>query len=138
MAKLSGTVVVSTVVPTDTQDTHATHDAIYGKGGYRVVDTITDRNNITEPRRAIGMLVKVLEDGITYELKNGISDSHWEVQADSNGNMKGDSAYDIAIQTGAIPSTMTKEEFVQWNRGPQGEVGPKGDKGQDGTVEFNS
>jgi hypothetical protein len=134
MAKLSGTVVVSTVVPTDTQDTHATHDAIYGKGGYRVVDTITDRNNITEPRRTIGMLVKVLEDGITYELKNGISDSHWEVQADSNGNMKGDSAYDIAIQTGAIPSTMTKEEFVQWNRGPQGEVGPKGDKGQDGKI----
>lgn len=48
-------------------------DDIDINGGLRVVDTILARDNIPESRRKIGMLVKVIADGETYELQGDMS-----------------------------------------------------------------
>lgn len=34
------------IVPASLEDTYPTHDSTYGKGGYKEVATIEDRNNI--------------------------------------------------------------------------------------------
>ena len=59
MAKLQGTILASKIVPTDSLDTYATHDDKYGRGGHRSVDTIVERDEITQERRKEGMTVYV-------------------------------------------------------------------------------
>ena len=77
--KIKGTNVAAVIAPFTTDDTYATHDAEYGKGGYRTVDTITDRDNIPEARRTIGMLVYVVSDDKIYKLlKNNNDEWYWE------------------------------------------------------------
>ena len=45
------------------------HVDIKGKGGYRCVETIVDRNSIPYSKRSVGMLVYVIEDDVIYKLK---------------------------------------------------------------------
>lgn len=74
MANIKGTNVSSPIVPFTEQDLYPTHDAKYGKGGFRTVDTIEEMNGIPGPRREEGMLVYVKTDptGIhTYQYING-------------------------------------------------------------------
>jgi hypothetical protein len=59
--------VTDLISTTDPSDTYATHDAAYGKGGFRSVADITARNAITTERKTIGMWCKVLSDGKVYE-----------------------------------------------------------------------
>jgi len=66
------------ITPNDTTDTYPTHDSQYGKGGYREVQTIEDRNNITLDRRKLGMLVYVIDEDKTYRLKNIFTNAGWE------------------------------------------------------------
>jgi hypothetical protein len=68
MANIPGTNVSAMVVPFDTQDIYATHNDKYGRGGFRVCDTIVDRDSITTPRRKAGMWVKVIETNKIYSL----------------------------------------------------------------------
>jgi len=63
MSNILGTNVSSPIVPFTTADTFPTHCAEYGKGGFRSVATIADRDAIPEDRREIGMFVLVLDDG---------------------------------------------------------------------------
>lgn len=70
MAELQGTKVISQVVPPTTEDTFPTHDAIYGKGGWREVATIEERNNISRKRLREGMVVYVQETKTDYKLKS--------------------------------------------------------------------
>ena len=75
MAELKGTNVAAGIVPFTDQDRYATHFAKYGKGGYRSVETIEERDSIPIERREEGMLCYVINDpsGIhTYQLKNGV------------------------------------------------------------------
>lgn len=79
--ELNGTRVCSTVVPFTADDTYATHDEKYGKGGYRTVNSIEERNSIPYDRRSIGMLVNVTNVGI-YKLATNpntanTTDSNW-------------------------------------------------------------
>jgi hypothetical protein len=85
MALISGAVNITGVIaPTDTTDVYATHDSIYGKGGYREVDNITDRNSITLARRSNGMLVYVKSEDTVYKLLNGVTNANWvEFEIDS-------------------------------------------------------
>ena len=88
MSDLKGTNVASSIVPFTTEDTFATHDAKYVKGGYRTVETISERDSISVDRRSNGMVVYVVSDssGVhTYRcvLLSGhtgknISDWTWE------------------------------------------------------------
>lgn len=70
MAELQGTIVVAGIVPSSTEDNYATHDAIYGKGGWREVATIDERNNISHERLREGMVVYVSETKTDYKLKS--------------------------------------------------------------------
>lgn len=73
MAEIKGTNIGSPIVPFTTDDIYATHEAKYGKGGYRCVSTIKDLDLIPEARREENMLVYVDDDpsGIhTYRLVN--------------------------------------------------------------------
>lgn len=72
MAGLKGTNIAAPVVPFADTDSYATHDETYGRGGYRSVAGTADRDAIPQQRRKAGMLVKVLEDGVTYELDSDL------------------------------------------------------------------
>jgi hypothetical protein len=71
MPSISGTYVGSGLSPGNTLNTHETHRAKYGQGGYRTVATTTERNQIPPLRREEGMLVYVIADGLIYILKPG-------------------------------------------------------------------
>ena len=74
---LQGTNIISMIVPTNHADTYATHDSFYGKGGWREVNTLAERNEIPEERRRIGMVVYVRETFKAYLLKNSLSNAGW-------------------------------------------------------------
>lgn len=69
--------LTGTIYVTDEKDTFATHVDCLGKGGYRSVLMLTDRDKITTARRKIGMLVYVRENNKMYLLKDGISNDNW-------------------------------------------------------------
>lgn len=68
MSAIKGTNVLAPVVPFDTTDTHASHEARYGKGGYRSVQDNAERDAIPALRREAGMLVAVIATGKTWKL----------------------------------------------------------------------
>jgi hypothetical protein len=73
MSSIKGTNVLAPVVPFDTTDAHASHEARYGKGGYRSVADIAERDAIPALRREAGMLVLTLSDGIVWRLNNNLT-----------------------------------------------------------------
>ena len=113
MADLKGTVVASQIVPGSSDDKYATHHEQYGAGGYRTVASVSERNNIPQERRAVGMLVNVTGDKI-YKLKNNpgtatTQNTDWEVLGTGGG-----------------------QPGPQGERGPQGLQGPQGERGPQG------
>lgn len=76
MASLSGTNVAAGIVPYTDLDRYATHDALYGKGGFRSVDTISERNAIPTERKTKGMVVIVNADNKAYQW-NGSTWAEW-------------------------------------------------------------
>lgn len=86
MALISGAVnITGTIAPTDTDDIYATHDSRYGKGGYREVADLLERNDITLARRSDGMLVYVKSEDKIYKLENGLENTNWiEFSVDSS------------------------------------------------------
>lgn len=71
MAQLRGTNVASPVIPFSDTDRFPTHLAKYGKGGYRSVADITERNQIPTERLEEGMLVWVISDSTLYQYRGG-------------------------------------------------------------------
>lgn len=76
MAELKGTQVAASIVPFTDLDTYATHDAEYGKGGFRSVDTNEKRDAIPAARKVKGMVVRVNETGLHYYW-NGSAWTEW-------------------------------------------------------------
>ena len=62
MIELKGTNIASGIVPFTDQDTYPTHYSQFGKGGYRTVKTLEERDNISQDRLEEGMLVYVIEN----------------------------------------------------------------------------
>jgi len=73
MAAIKGTNVASPVVPFDTADQNPSHEARYGKGGYRTAATVAERDAIPIARREAGMLVFVLSEQKAYRLDDGLT-----------------------------------------------------------------
>ena len=90
MAELKGTQVAAIVVPFTDADKYATHDAEYGKGGFRSVETIALRNAIPTERKTKGMVVRVNETGLHYYW-NGSAWTEWLPK----GTMLVDAMFDI-------------------------------------------
>ena len=62
MAEIKGTNVAAPIVPFTDSDIYATHEAKYGKGGWRSVQTYEDLLNIPEARLEDGMFGFVVND----------------------------------------------------------------------------
>lgn len=75
MSALKGTNVASTIVPFTTEDMYATHDSLYGKGGYKEVATEQERDAIPETRLKEGTKVYVQETKQEFRYVNGT----WEL-----------------------------------------------------------
>lgn len=90
MAELKGTQVAAIVVPFTDADKYATHDAEYGKGGFRSVETIAKRDAIPTERKAEGMVVRVNDTGLHYYW-NGSAWTEWLPK----GTMLVDAMFDI-------------------------------------------
>lgn len=70
MAVIPGSVpVTGFIAPTDSTDTYATHDAIYGRGGLVAVANAASRTAITADRRSEGMWVLQIDTGVLYQLQ---------------------------------------------------------------------
>ncbi|MEO0075013.1 MAG: hypothetical protein ABIK31_02760 [candidate division WOR-3 bacterium] len=76
MSTLIGTNIVEQIVPLTPSDNYPTHLAIYGKGGWRTVNSIAERDAIPSERREEGMVVHVIGNG-NYKLVGGITNAHW-------------------------------------------------------------
>lgn len=71
-ATIPGFRITGPIVPTSTNDTHATHEARYGKGGLRSVADITARDAIPTPRRESGMQVWVESERSFWRLNSDL------------------------------------------------------------------
>lgn len=90
MKELKGTQVAAIVVPFTDADKYATHDAEYGKGGFRSVETIELRDAIPTERKTKGMVVRVNKTGLHYYW-NGSAWTEWLPK----GTMLVDAMFDI-------------------------------------------
>jgi len=73
MSSIRGTNVLAPVVPFDTTDAYPSHVAAYGKGGYRSVTDIAERDAIPALRREAGMLVFVTSLQKEYRLEENLT-----------------------------------------------------------------
>lgn len=107
MAQIKGTNVAAPIVPFDTAEIHPSHEARYGKGGYRTVATITERDAIPAPRREAGMLVFVEADESMWRLAADLA--AWEpFTADGGGKVE------LAFAGGTVdPPILTITQQVQ-------------------------
>jgi hypothetical protein len=78
MAIIPGSVpITGFIAPTDSGDLFATHDEMYGRGGYRTVETLAQRDSIAIDRRKVGMLVYVSLLNRMYRLGAGLTNYDW-------------------------------------------------------------
>lgn len=70
MASIQGTNLAAAIAPFTTDDTYATHDSQYGKGGWHEVLTLEERDAIPEDRKRNGMAVFVVEEKKVYTLES--------------------------------------------------------------------
>ncbi len=113
MAKLVGTNIGAQIVPGQDTDTYATHSDEYGKGGYRAVQSIEDRDAISYERRSLGMEVRVMDEGVVYYLESfsgdefdGVTSQVWKVATSVPSGGEGED----------IPGTSEKEVFMGFLR----------------------
>ena len=71
--------VTGFIAPSDSTDVYATHDSVYGRGGFTEVADLTERDAITDDRRREGKCVYVTADQQTYQLVGGIANSNWQI-----------------------------------------------------------
>ena len=88
--KLKGTNIYSPIVPGTNDDKYPTHFSQYGKGGYKVVDTINERNSIPEERLEDGCIVYVKEEGENGTEYRYKGEGIWEIKESSSVKNLGD------------------------------------------------
>lgn len=105
---ISGTVpVTSKIAPTDALDEYPTHDEQYGLGGYRSVDSTTERDAITDDRRNEGMLVYCRDTGIRYRLGAGLTNADWTPDSSSGGGSGTVTSVSVVTANGVSGSVAT-------------------------------
>lgn len=92
MSNLPGVNIIAPVVPFSEVDKYPTHEAKYGKGGYRTTQNKIERNDIPHERRELGMAVRTLSDNVVWILTNNpaatensgkTQDSDWTKEVDT-------------------------------------------------------
>lgn len=96
MAAIPGGVKITGFIsPTDSDDTYPVTDPIYGKGGFREVADIAERDAITAERRRAGMLVCTQDSMKTWQLAADLT-SWTEFTSGSSGGTA-DTRFEIAL-----------------------------------------
>ena len=118
---IRGTNVSSPIVPGTVLDEYPTHDAKYGKGGFRSVATIEDRDAITAYRREVGMFVYVVATDklYVYEVESDVGSwREWESGGGGGSNVSSysesfnalaDTPLTITHNLGIYPSITIKD-----------------------------
>lgn len=109
-SETSGTIVVANIIPSSPRDTYPTHHANFGRGGYKTVSSIEERNLIPVDRLTVGTEVRVTDatSSIVYYVSsiptNAINgaDCTW-VEAKSGG-LDQEAIESIKGQPGGIAS----------------------------------
>lgn len=100
--------VIGSLVPNGTADKYPTHSDTYGKGGFRGVANVAERDAITTARRSLGMLVYAVAENKFYQLKGGVENTNWtEVNIGGTGGM--DPAAVVAIINGGTGATSAEQ-----------------------------
>ena len=73
MTAIPGTNVIAPIVPFSQEDEYPSHEAAYGRGGYRTVATTAARDAIPALRREAGMLVYCVDSGKIWKLAADLS-----------------------------------------------------------------
>lgn len=108
---IPGTNLVSCIVPCTEKDNYPTHDSIYGKGGWREVRTIEERNAIPVERRKLGMAVYVTQLNKVYILKYALNDTCWYEFNSVDAADVVNAAIDAGTIHVDIEKCVTKEDF---------------------------
>lgn len=105
---INGTVqMAGPIAPTNEADVYPTQLPKYGKGGFRTVASISERDNIPSPRREIGMVVYVSANDTYYKLVDPNTNSYVEWQLGTPTNLPGRIWYDtIAMTNLTYPTTL--------------------------------
>jgi hypothetical protein len=132
MAGIPGVNVVAPVVPTSTTDVHPSHEARYGKGGYRTVATLAERDAIPAPRREAGMLVWVVAEGQIFRLADDLAT--WVDGPIGPAGPKGDQGDPGEPGPPGADGAAGEQgpPGAQGDPGPAGEAGPQGPEGPTG------
>ena len=101
---LSAIPITGYISPTSDTDTFATHVDTYGKGGYRSVADLTERDAISTERREIGMLVYVVSENTMYQLLSDIENINWVI-AETLPPLQEDYVFVGDTLGNAVPST---------------------------------
>lgn len=70
MSNIAGTNVAAMLAPFTTEDRYPTHNSIFGKGGAKEVQTISERDAIPTERLSDGCTCYVVATGLTYRWLN--------------------------------------------------------------------
>ena len=68
------------ILPATDEDIFPTHDARYGKGGYRSVADIAERDAIPAARREFGMVVHTRDTNINWVWRNNGQADIWQIE----------------------------------------------------------
>jgi hypothetical protein len=124
MAPIPGSVrVTGFFAPSDSTDTYAVTDSIYGRGSWREAANTTERDAITTDRRREGMAVYVQDVDKIYILKNGITNSDWvELATGVSGTVNVDQGGTglTSVATGRVPfgnnsTTLATSASLYWD-----------------------
>jgi hypothetical protein len=113
MANNQGTLIISPIRPYSSGDTYATAFSSEIKGGHHSVSGITERDNIPEFRREIGMLCTTYTTNTTYQLQNGTGNTDWVVFSSGGGGSV--SGITISETGGETLTGITQINFVNYN-----------------------
>ena len=108
--------VIGAVEPNDLTDKYPTHNEIYGKGGFRSVADVAERNGITPARRSQGMLVYVIAEEKLYQLKGGLADANWAEIAFGAGSGSAPGAV-LAVEKGGTGATNADDARINLGLG---------------------
>lgn len=134
MAYFNGTLLASPIVRGSSGDTYGTHYSVLGVGGYLEVETIADRDilpvdtvkeldfdGLSSGQRRLGMLVKVVSEDKTYELK--IPYSTWTGWTGTTGEtqkvnaLNNNSYWTVADLGGGGTGERIEKDFSQTTHG---------------------
>lgn len=118
MSVINGAIPVTGFIgPTDSNDTYAVTDAIFGIDGYRSVSAITARNSITLERRREGMLVYTQDDKNIWQLLQSPwtnTNSDWKlfISSAATASLSGNSGF-LSLSGGTITGdTLVTQNFT--------------------------